>query len=328
MSWSRAPVTWAIYFLSFVMTVYSTTMAPTGLEEIMRNPYFLKSQGQFYAQYLSERAGSDYPELLRQLGQQVSHGETDSRELGELAFRDSDFYADAEGMDFDGDQVALKLWRRDLRELRDIEDRHPSFELGLSARDLGLEKWVSYIFVHSGWFHFFGNMLVFLIYGAALEAQIGGLGLLVVYLLSGLVAAGFFALLTGVANSPLVGGSGAVSGIVALFSVLNWSRPARFFYWFFLPFRGYMGLVYLPAWVGLALWAVGDIAGYLGSLPELGGIAHAAHLGGELAGCVVGVTLLTIRRRRPVPVRPLVPTSAAMGVLMPFLPAHSDRRAA
>ena len=165
-------------------------------------------------------------------------------------------------------------------------------------------------------------MLFLLIFGAALERQIGGLGFLVVFVLSGTFAAGVFALMTGVTSSPLVGASGAISGIMALYCALNWRQPARYFYWLFLPFRGYMGFVYLPAWVGLALWAVNDVAGYVGSLPELGGVAHTAHLGGEVAGLLTGVTLVLLRRYWPLQTQALAAAQAspAMGVLIPFLP--------
>src|SRR6185312_3977421 len=166
---------------------------------------------------------------------------------------------------------------------------HPSFMLGLNAEDNSFTSWISYIFVHSGWVHFFGNMVFLLIFGAMLEIQIGGLGMLVVFVLSGTVAAGTFALMTGVTSSPLVGASGAISGVMTLYCVLNWSKPTRFFYWFFLPLRGFMGMVYLPAWVAILLWGANDLAGYLGTVPELGGVAHTAHLGGEGAGILVGL---------------------------------------
>lgn len=44
-----------------------------------------------------------------------------------------------------------------------------------------------------------------------------------------------------------------------------------------------MGWVFLPAWVAV-LRALSDLAGYLGTVAELGGVAHTAHLGGEAAG--------------------------------------------
>jgi membrane associated rhomboid family serine protease len=166
-------------------------------------------------------------------------------------------------------------------------------------------------------------MLFLLIFGAALELQIGGLAVLVVFLMSGAFAAGVFALMTGVTSSPLVGASGAVSGIMALYCIMNWGRPERYFYWLFLPFRGFMGFVFLPAWVGLLMWALNDMAGYLSTVNELGGVAHTAHLGGELAGAMTALVLYVLRKIWPsLKPRPDSPErlKIPMAVLYPFLP--------
>ncbi len=327
MGWKKAPVTWAVFVLNLAVLVYTTAYgaeAQDGLEEVMKKHYFVATQGRVYAQYVTLHPAEEYPPFLTQLAAQVSHGGVDRAEmLGQLAFRDFNFLRDAETLDFDGDQVALRLWRKKIAEIRELQQDHPSYLFGLNADDQSMSKWVSYIFVHSGWLHFVGNMLFMLIFGAALERQIGGLGFLVVFVLAGTFAAGVFALMTGVTSSPLVGASGAISGIMSLYCVLNWRKPARFFYWLFLPLRGFMGFVYLPAWVALVLWAINDVAGYVGSLPELGGVAHTAHLGGETAGLLTGLILVGLRRYWPVqPLDALAVPAASppMGVLIPFLP--------
>ncbi len=330
--WKKAPVTWAVFFLNFFVLVYTTNSgleSQQGLDDLMKSTYFVSSQGRIYAQYLAEHTRGEYPEFLTELGRQVQDGKSDRAEmLGQLAFRDFNFLKDAESVDFSGDKVSLKLWHKRIAEVRHMQEDHPSFLFGLNAEDQTFSKWVSYIFVHSGWVHFIGNMLFMLIFGAALERQIGGLGFLVVFLLSGTMAAGVFALMTGVTSSPLVGASGAISGVMTLYCVLNWKRPERYFYWLFLPLRGYMGFVFLPAWVALVLWAINDMAGYVSTLPELGGVAHTAHLGGEVAGLLTGLILVSLRRFWPVahlhnPPRVGIP----MGVLIPFLPPKQRKSA-
>src|SRR5690606_8718257 len=119
---------------------------------------------------------------------------------------------------------------------------------------------------------------------------------------------------------------GSVSGIMTLYAVMNWSRPARFFYWFFLPARGLMGFIYLPTWVALVMWAISDLAGYFGTLAELGGVAHTAHLGGEFAGLVIGLLLFELREIWPVKPKPDPLPNVKMGVLYPFLPPLYDRQ--
>lgn len=321
----RAPATWLLVFFNMLVLIYTSIAgleAQEGLEDVMKGKYFLTAQGRIYAQYLSNENRFEYPDFLIELGQKVDGGElTRAEMLGQLAFRDLKFMNSSESLSYDGDQVAFRYWRHKLDDVRGFQEAHPSFTLGLNAEDPSFGKWVSYIFVHSGSLHLFGNMLFLLIFGAALERQIRSVGLTIVFLLSGVMAAGVFALMTGVTSSPLVGASGAVSGVMALYCFLNWGRPERFFYWFFLPFRGFMGFVFLPAWVALIIWGINDLSGYLGTLPEMGGVAYTAHLGGELTGLAIGLILYAVRRKWPLVERPETPQP--MGKLFPFLPQVS-----
>jgi membrane associated rhomboid family serine protease len=324
MSWRSAPITWTLVFLNLAVLIYTTSTgfeSQQNLEDMMKKHFFVTTQGRVYAQYLKNGESGLYPDFLKELGRQVEAGKPDRAEvLGQLAFRDLNFLNSADSMDYDGDQVAFRLWKKDIADVREMQSEHPSFTFGLNGEDTSMSKWVSYIFVHSGGMHFFGNMLFLVIFGAALEVQIGGLGMLVVFLLSGIFAAGSFAVMTGVTSSPLVGASGAISGIMALYAVMNWKRPARYFYWLFLPARGFMGFVYLPTWVAMVMWVLSDFAGYFGTLNELGGVAHTAHLGGEFAGLVTGLVLFALRSKWPVPRKPASSDNAPMGVLFPFLP--------
>jgi membrane associated rhomboid family serine protease len=330
MSWRKAPVTWTVVALNFLVLLYTNSIglgAQADLEEMLKKKFFIVTQGRVYAQYL-EHNRSQYPPYLLALGEQANSGEKDRAEiLGQLAFRDLAFMNQASTIDFQGDKVAFRHWQKEVEIVRELQSEHPSYTLGLNAEDMSLNKWLSYIFVHSGAFHFLGNMLFLLIFGAALELQIGGLAVLVVFLMSGAFAAGVFAVMTGVTSSPLVGASGAVSGIMTLYCLLNWGRPERYFYWLFLPFRGFMGFVFLPAWVGLLMWAINDLAGYFSTVNELGGVAHTAHLGGEFAGAVVAITLFVLRKiwpsLRPGPADPQR-MAIPMGVLYPFLPRQQQ----
>lgn len=328
-SWRKAPVTWMLVALNFLVLLYTSwsgVEAQAGLEAIMKKSFFVTTQGRVYAQYLGEHARGGYPKFLLEMGEQVSAGGSMRAEaLGQLAFRDLNFLNQADTMEFQGDQVAFRIWKREIASVRELQVDHPSFALGLNGEDPSLSKWVSYIFVHSGAVHFAGNMLFLLVFGAALERQTGGLGLLISFLLSGVIGAGTFALMTGMTSSPLVGASGAVSGIMTLYCVLNWGRPERYFYWLFLPFRGFMGFVYLPAWVALIMWGINDLAGYMSSLAELGGVAYTAHMGGELTGIAIGLVLFSLRRFWPVETLERPTDKMPMAKLFPFLPPSQKR---
>lgn len=295
---TRAPFTWMLIMLNVVMFSVTSRLAPdvqAQVEDIMQDDFFVAAQGRAYAQYVRTNPSRE-PAFVNRLGQMVTDGDpVRAQTLGQLAFRDQDFLARADDLELEGDQVAFGIWRARLKTLREDQAAHPSFVLGLSAADDSFASWVTYIFVHSGGFHLFGNMLFLLIFGAALEFQLGGLALVLGFLGSGVVGAGVFATVTGVTTSPLVGASGAISGVMALYCVLNWLKPVRYF-WIVLPTRGFAGLTYLPAWTALVLWGAADLSGVLASLPELGGVAYAAHLGGDLAGAFIALGLLALRR--------------------------------
>lgn len=300
LSWHKAPVTWGLLFLNVAVLVLCLVFdqgSDKELDALMNNDYYVETQGRAYAQYLAEESPTKYPPFLIDLADKVLAGDSTRLSLlGQLAFRDNEFLDEASVTNFKGDQVAFRFWKSKLVQSKELQEVHPSYLLGLNTQDTSFSKWVTYIFVHSGWSHLLGNMIFLLVFGALLETQIGGLALLVVFLLSGIFGAGVFALMTGVTTSPLVGASGSVAGVITLFCFLNWKQPVRFLYILFLPVRGYFGFVFLPSWVAFMMWFVADVAGYISSVPELGGIAHTAHIGGEFAGALTGLTVYLLRK--------------------------------
>lgn len=299
-SWTKAPVTWMIFILNALVLAFSYNpllVTQYELEEKLKDDFFIESQGRLYAQFI-EANPQFYSPLVRDMSRRVLDGDTKKLQLlGNLATRNKKFIEEGPEMEFRGDQVAADRWKRSVASLQMMKSKHPSYMLGLNAQDIDVWKWFSYIFVHSGLVHFVGNMLFFLIFAGFLETIVGGLAVLVLFLSSGALSAGFFLYFSGATAAPLVGASGAVSGIMAYFCFLYWNKPVRFVYWLFLPLRGYFGFIFLPGWVVFALWLVSDLAGYLSTVSELGGVAYTAHLGGEVIGLFVGLLISLIRGR-------------------------------
>ena len=100
------------------------------------------------------------------------------------------------------------------------------------------------------------------------------------YLSCGLIAA----LAQGLADPdspiPMVGASGAISGIMAGYLLLYPRANVRFFYWIFI----FIGTVYLPAYLLLGFWLIEQAIALPESMQQAGGVAIAAHLGGFGAG--------------------------------------------
>jgi membrane associated rhomboid family serine protease len=300
-SFQLAPVTWALVFINSLVvaaTMQTTQMAQESLDRQFGDEFYVKTQGRLYAQFI-ERNPTEYSDFMHQLADMAKNGDPEKVTLlGSLAIRNTKFMKEATNFSFHGDKIALEYWRKKLLDIQEIQKVHPSYALGLSSQNHSWQKMLSYIFVHSGFVHFAGNMIFLVIFGGMVEPVIGGLATLLVFLLSGVVAAFGFTFLTGSTAAPLVGASGAVSGMMALMCCIYRGYPVRFVYWLFLPFRTYSGFVYLPAWIILGMWIASDVAGWLGTLSEMGGVAYSAHLGGELSGVIVGLAIYLVRYNR------------------------------
>ena len=107
------------------------------------------------------------------------------------------------------------------------------------------------MFLHGGWLHLLGNMLYLFVFGNNVEDRLGRLRFLLFYLVCGYAATYGFAVVSPSSDTPLVGASGAIAGVLGAYLVLFprarvWSLLTFFF---FLPVR-------LPAWVVLGSWFV------------------------------------------------------------------------
>lgn len=145
----------------------------------------------------------------------------------------------------------------------------------------------SSMFLHAGFLHVGGNMLYLWIFGKSVEDTLGHVRFTLFYLLSGLVAA-----LTQVSASPasvvpMIGASGAVSGVLGAYLILfPQSRVLTL-----VIFGFFWRLVSIPAVVVLGFWIVLQILNGLGSFGEAGGVAWFAHIGGFFAGMLLLIVM-------------------------------------
>ena len=164
--------------------------------------------------------------------------------------------------------------------------------LGINYENPHKNRWISYMFVHTGLMHLLSNVIFLILFGALIETLFGGIMVLLIFLGSGALAVPFYILLSGLSAIPLVGASGGVCGLIAFYCVYKFPHKIRFFYWI-LPFKNYYGFISLPIGVIFVLWTLTDIAGYLSEIPFLSHIAHTAHIGGFIVGslCALGILL-------------------------------------
>ena len=136
------------------------------------------------------------------------------------------------------------------------------------------------MFMHGGLFHIGGNMLYLWIFGNNVEDTLGHGRYLLFYLLSGVAAALAQTAVGPSSMVPMVGASGAVSGVLGAYLLLF--PHARVTTLIILGF--FFRLVHIPAMVVLGFWIVLQVLNGLGSFGSSGGVAFFAHIGGFLAG--------------------------------------------
>ena len=145
---------------------------------------------------------------------------------------------------------------------------------------------LSSIFLHGGFMHLFGNMLFLWIYGDNVEYRLGWWRYLFWYLATGIAATLFYMLISPASTLPLVGASGAISGVLGFYFLWFPHNVVRVFV-FLVPFL--LRVVTIPARIVLGAYLFIDNV-----LPLVvtygsrgGGVAYGAHIGGFVAGLLV-----------------------------------------
>jgi membrane associated rhomboid family serine protease len=148
------------------------------------------------------------------------------------------------------------------------------------------------LFLHGGLLHLAGNMLFLWIYGDNVEHRLGRLPFLVWYLATGVAATLTFSAFARGSMVPMVGASGAISGVLGFYFLWFPRNTVRMFVFLFPIF---MNVVTIPARIVLGIYLVVDnLLPFLLSPEGGGGVAHGAHIGGFVAG--LGVAWVMGRR--------------------------------
>jgi membrane associated rhomboid family serine protease len=150
------------------------------------------------------------------------------------------------------------------------------------------------MFLHGGFLHLLGNLWFLWIFGPSIESALGSRRFVALYLVSGIAAALAQAALHPLAHIPMLGASGAISGVLAAYvSLFPRRRIDTFAFVFVLP---------IPALFIVLEWFAINLLRGIGSLNHTGGgVAWWAHIGGFLAGLVLVRMLFPAALPRPVP---------------------------
>lgn len=161
---------------------------------------------------------------------------------------------------------------------------------GLVPAELGEKPYtlLTHMFLHGSWGHIIGNMWFLWVFGDNVEDKLGKVKYILFYITAGLgaaIAQTAISLAFGGANVPMVGASGAISGVLgAYMKMFPHARVIAL-----VPVFFFLTLMELPALVFIGIWFFVQILNGIITLPFIGygGVAWYAHIGGFLVGYYV-----------------------------------------
>lgn len=148
------------------------------------------------------------------------------------------------------------------------------------------------MFLHGGWMHLIGNMLFLWIFGNNVEDAMGHGRYVLFYLLCGVAAVLAQALPSPDSTIPMIGASGAISGVLGAYLLLY--PHARVLV--LIPLGVFSRMLYLPAMLVLGFWFLLQLLSTILADPNEPGVAFGAHAGGFVAGLL----LIPLFKRRDV----------------------------
>lgn len=139
---------------------------------------------------------------------------------------------------------------------------------------------LSSMFLHGSWLHLIANMWFLWLFGNNVEDSMGRVRFLVFYLLTGIAAAAAHVFMAPASVIPVVGASGAISGVMGAYLVLYPRIRIQTLFIFVIFLR----IIAVPAWLVLVLWFALQVASGYTDPGMVSGVAVWAHIGGFVAG--------------------------------------------
>ncbi len=139
------------------------------------------------------------------------------------------------------------------------------------------------MFLHGGWMHLIGNMLYLWVFGNNVEAAMGHVKFIVFYLLCGVAAVLAQSLPDTSSQIPMIGASGAISGVLGAYMLLYPHARVTVL----IPIFFIIQTIKVPALLVLAIWFAMQLVSSFMAGDADGGVAFGAHIGGFIAGMVL-----------------------------------------
>ncbi|WP_299732925.1 rhomboid family intramembrane serine protease [uncultured Endozoicomonas sp.] len=251
---------------------------------------FIDTEAEDYLTYLQEKGFSKDEPL--NYAEYVNLFEEDPELLTNVLLMDRGFYHWLADNRKNWSEADFKIWSDSRLAVENQLTSISSYAFGLTPKELSITTLLSHQFMHGGFMHILGNMIFLVICGFAVEAALGSIRFLIFYLLCGIGGGLLFAgleLYSGSGSTPLVGASGSISGVMAMYLALFRLKKIEFFYWAFV-FVGYFrapALLILPFYIGK------EVFSFLSETQS--SVAYMAHTGGFVTGGILVALALALK---------------------------------
>ena len=148
---------------------------------------------------------------------------------------------------------------------------------------------ITSMFLHGDLLHLFGNMVFLLVFGRRVENQLQRINFLAFYLTAGITACLTHMLMVPDSPTPLIGASGAISGVLGAFFICNPGARITLVLEPVLIYFLRRLTIHLPAWVFLPMWFFLQIS--LGLKQHASNVAFWAHVGGFQTGMLMAIAV-------------------------------------
>ncbi len=152
------------------------------------------------------------------------------------------------------------------------------------------------VMLHGGWFHVIGNLVYLRVFGDNVEDRLGHVGFLLFFFASAIAGSVAHFLLEPTSTVPVIGASGAISGVLGAYVVMFPKAPVLTLF----PIFVFLSFIEVPAFVFLGIWALQQfLNGYLVITDSVHqeGVAWFVHIGGFGLGVLTGLVARLSRRR-------------------------------
>jgi membrane associated rhomboid family serine protease len=232
-----------------------------------------------YARYLAQRQDREWAPVVRRA---MAGSEQDMVEAVYTMQADEEFQRLLHaGQIVVPDDPAYPAWREAREQFDRLFAKDWDWQHSFIPVNARWDTWLTHMFMHAGWGHLAGNMVVLLVVGFVVEQVLGWWLFLLFYLLSGFGAVAMFWAFNPSSAIPLLGASGAVSGVSGMYAAIFGLRKINFFYFAWV----YFDYVKAPAILLLVVWLANEIFQQLVD-PE-SQVAYVAHVGGLLTGAAL-----------------------------------------